>query len=238
MRRRKAGRTFWPLLIAAAGMAGGILYLTVRLALGAAGAEREYQSIVSLGKYTYDAAFLEEAEKIQGLVSLSPVMEIPIRLRMESYTMETVLQAVDLDEFQMEGCVSGEIAVGNTPVLLIGEQELSKMTDEYGHSISEKERAVFWESEELRMLEYCLIGGSAQETGGPEESDGAAMESGEIWMDCVAAGYLTSPEDGVYISYAQGQKLLEGEAFAPEKALLTVRGKENYEKAAELWSAV
>ena len=42
---------------------------------------------------------------------------------------------------------------------------------------------------------------------------------------------LTSPSDGIYMDYEQGRRMLEGRPVSCNKALLTVQGKENFEKA-------
>ena len=51
------------------------------------------------------------------------------------------------------------------------------------------------------------------------------------WRDCCAAARLTSPSDGIYMDYEQGRRILEGRPVSCNKALLTVQGKENFEKA-------
>ena len=51
------------------------------------------------------------------------------------------------------------------------------------------------------------------------------------WRDCCATARLTSPSDGIYMDYEQGRRILEGRSVSCNKALLTVQGKENFEKA-------
>ena len=75
---------------------------------------------------------LKEVQKIDGLVSFTPVQEIPVELRLGEYTMNTVFQAADLAELHMKGNGPDKIQVGNTPVLLIGKNALSSMTDGNG----------------------------------------------------------------------------------------------------------
>ena len=57
----------------------------------------------------------------------------------------------------------------------------------------------------------------------------AQKETG--WRECYAAARLTSPSDGIYMDYEQGRRILEGRPVSCNKALLTVQGKENFEKA-------
>ena len=94
-------------------MAAGVLYLAVYLAAGIPEEQREYQEIVSFGKTVYDQKLLKEVQKIDGLVSFTPVQEIPVELRLGEYTMNTVFQAADLEELHMKGNGPDKIQVGN-----------------------------------------------------------------------------------------------------------------------------
>ncbi len=73
---------FWPLTVTGIAMAAGVLYLAVYLAAGIPEEQREYQEIVSFGKTVYDQKLLKEVQKIDGLVSFTPVQEIPVELRL------------------------------------------------------------------------------------------------------------------------------------------------------------
>ncbi|MDQ9827115.1 hypothetical protein RFZ44_28035, partial [Acinetobacter sp. 163] len=79
----------------------------------------------------YDEAFLEEISKAEGFLSVSPVYEIPVKLRWEDYTMDATFTAVDMKEFQMTGNAPEEISLGNTPALFIGKDALNGLTDSY-----------------------------------------------------------------------------------------------------------
>lgn len=131
------------------------MYLAVYLAAGIPEEQREYQEIVSFGKTVYDQKLLKEVQKIDGLVSFTPVQEIPVELRLGEYTMNTVFQAADLAELHMKGNGPDKIQVGNTPVLLIGKNALSSMTDGNGRRISKKELQKFWEGSE-KHLQYRM----------------------------------------------------------------------------------
>ena len=146
---------FRPLTVTGIAMAAGVLYLAVYLAAGIPEEQREYQEIVSFGKTVYDQKLLKEVQKIEGLVSFTPVQEIPVELRLGEYTMNTVFQAADLEELHMKGNGPDKIQVGNTPVLLIGKNALSSMTDGNGRRISKKELQKFWEGSE-KHLQYRM----------------------------------------------------------------------------------
>ena len=92
---------FRPLTVTGIAMAAGVLYLAVYLAAGIPEEQREYQEIVSFGKTVYDQKLLKEVQKIDGLVSFTPVQEIRVELRLGEYTMNTVFQAADLAELHM-----------------------------------------------------------------------------------------------------------------------------------------
>lgn len=241
---------FWPLTVTGAAMAAGILYLMVRLIAGIPAEHREYQEIVSLGKAAYDQELLKEVRKIEGLVSFTPVQEIPVELKLGEYTMNTVFQAADLAEIHMKGKGPDKIQVGNTPVLLIGKNVLSSMTDGNGRRISKKELQKFWEGNE-KYLQYRMAdeGGPSvirnisqgedaekAEKGTDPAADTISGQDGSEqketkWRDCYVAARLMSPSDGIYMDYGQGRRMLENRFFSCSKALLTVQGKENFEKA-------
>lgn len=243
-------RHFWPLAVTGTVMVAGILYLTVRLAAGIPAERRVYQEIVSFGKAVYNQELLKEVQKTEGLVSFTPVQEIPVELKLGEYTMNTVFQAADLTELQMQGKGPDKIQVGNTPVLLIGKNVLSSMTDGNGRRISKKELQKFWEGKE-KHLQYRRTdqsgtsitrsvsrgeAGEAAENSTATEKEAVSGQdstgqSETEWRDCYAAAKLTSPSDGIYMDYEQGRRMLEGGSFSCGKALLTVQGKENFEKA-------
>lgn len=233
MRKHKESRHFLPMTVLGVCLAAGILYLLVRLAAGAFTEERQYQEIVSLGKLPYDAELLKKVEKLEGLVSFTPVLELPVELKLGDYTMNAVLQAVDLSELHMKGKAPKEIALGNTPVLLVGKNVLSGMTDANGRAISRAKLKKFWETSDGRLL-YHLT--EEEETQEPAASDTGDTEI--HWMDCYAKARLTFPADGIYIAYDQGRRLVEGSSLNCTKGLLTVQGKENFEKASAAFAAL
>lgn len=225
-------RHFYPMFILGAVFITGILYLLIRLAVSfLTGMTGEYQAVVSLGNMTYDQRLLKQVEKIQGLVSFSPVLEISVELKLDDYTMSTVLLAVDLKEFKMEGKTYRDMETGNIPMLLAGKNTLKHLKDPYGHTISKRRLAAFWEKSN-KGLQYHIAEDGLENT--ESSSHENTEKSGSIetdWAECQAAACLSNPSEGIYISLEQGRDLLEGTGLDCRKALLTVRGKEAFEKA-------
>lgn len=225
-------RHFYPMFILGAVFITGILYLLIRLAVSfLTGMTGEYQAVVSLGNMTYDQRLLKQVEKIQGLVSFSPVLEIPVELKLDDYTMSTVLLAVDLKELKMEGKTYRDMETGNIPMLLAGKNTLKHLKDPYGRTISKRRLAAFWEKSN-KGLQYHIAEDGLENT--ESSSHENTKKSGSIetdWAECQAAACLSNPSEGIYISLEQGRDLLEGTGLDCRKALLTVRGKEAFEKA-------
>lgn len=225
-------RHFYPMFILGAVFITGILYLLIRIAVSfPTGMTGEYQAVVSLGNMTYDQRLLKQVEKIQGLVSFSPVLEISVELKLDDYTMSTVLLAVDLKEFKMEGKTYRDMEIENIPMLLAGKNTLKHLKDPYGHTISKRRLAAFWEKSN-KGLQYHIAEDGLENT--ESSSHENTEKSGSIetdWAECQAAACLSNPSEGIYISLEQGRDLLEGTGLDCKKALLTVRGKEAFEKA-------
>lgn len=241
-RKRRWNRTDFLLLVCIALLLAAVIWFAVLLRQRAQAAAVLCQSVVPLGEYTYDEAFLEEARKIRGIRSITPVLEIPVRLRAEDYVMDTVWYGVDLEDFRMKLRQAEDTAAGSAPVLWIGEKSLAGMTDANGHALSEQKQREF-------LSRYSEITWSYQQTeGGAKEHEAAGQtDSGmeaQGWLPCTVAGILSEPADMMYLSFTQAAALAgllpagtEGEigsgsaAGAVTKILLTVQGKENYEKA-------
>lgn len=225
-------RHFYPMFILGAVFITGILYLLIRLAVSfLTGMTGEYQAVVSLGNMAYNQRLLKQVEKIQGLVSFSPVLEIPVELKLDDYTMSTVLLAVDLKELKMEGKTYRDMETGNIPMLLAGKNTLKHLKDPYGHTISKRRLVAFWEKSN-KGLQYHITEDGLENT--ESSSHENTEKSGSIetdWAECQAAACLSNPSEGIYISLEQGRDLLEGTGLDCRKALLTVRGKEAFEKA-------
>ena len=180
--------------------------------------KKPYQSVVSLDGPEWGEDLTEELKRIPGLSSLTPAVEIPVRLRVETYTMDAAFIGVELEELEKRVSRSREVPLGNTPVLLFGEGSLAAMTDQNGHAASEEKQKELLERYGERNWEYCLAG------------DG---EEAESWKPCLVAAVLSSPADGIYMAYSQAE-LLAGKKET-DRFLLTVLGKGNYERALGLF---
>lgn len=226
MKKRKTFTVFVILLTAA------MLLLTGSILAGVYEEKREYQFVVSLGGLEYDESFLDKASRIEGIQQVSGVLEIPVSLRIGDYTMDTVLQAVDIDALDKKVQTAREVPLGDTPVLLLGRDSLGEMRDLNGHAISQEQQKRFLAKPEALEAELCLEAGDAP----GNASENAPGEGG--WKTCIVAGVLDTPAAGIYLPFEQGQGLLGGAGRAEiEKVLLTVKGKRNYEKALELFTS-
>lgn len=217
---KKPKRHFFPLWLLFFGMAVCVLYLGGRLIYGEIQSRKVHQEIVELGELSYDEAFLEEISKAEGFLSVSPVYEIPVKLRWEDYTMETSFTVLDFDEFHMTGTAPEMIEIGNTPILLIGEKALSGFTDFFGNPISEKTIKKFWASADVPTLEYTLSGDGQSVSSGAETT---SLTDTVLWRPCLAAGCLTAPSEGIYVPLAQLDSLTPTIPEV-EKVLLKTQG--------------
>ena len=166
--------------------------------------------------------FLEEAGQIPGIRSVTPVIEIPAKIRAEGYTMEISLQGVDLTELIMTVKESNEVQVGNTPVLSLGENSIAMMEDVNGHKISEKKQKGLLDRYQEIDWQYCLV-------------DIDKIESNdklEDWESCLIAGILSSPADGIYLPYEQAENYAEKLSGQTPitRILVTVQGEKIIKK--------
>lgn len=203
----------------------GVLWFAVRLMQDHFSGKKIYQSEMTLGDMVYNEEFLKEAKKIPGLRSVTPIIEIPVKLRAEGYTMETSLKGVDLAELIMTVKEASEVPIGNMAVLLLGENSIAMMEDANGHRISEKKQKELLSRYKEIDWQYCLAG--IDEMG---NSDGV-----EDWKPCLIAGILSSPADEIYLSYEQAENYVK--IFSVQtpitKILVTVQGEKNHKKTME-----
>lgn len=201
---------------------GMLLILVVGLIREEEKNEKILQEIVSLNQLSYEEDFLREAKKLPGLLAISPVLEVPVCLKAGEYTMDTVFLGMDLEEYPLHPVQYREAAVGNTPVLLIGEKALSGLADWNGHPISQGEQEVLLTSLEQLELRYQLRFGD-----GTEQED---------FLPLKTAAVLKEPEDLLILPYEQAERLLgeNGQERMIKKVLLTVRGEKNFLKAKEI----
>lgn len=79
---------------------------------------------------------VKEFEKIKGLIRFEPYAEVPVTIRIGSYTLETNLMVADIEDYPLEWKTADEeIILGNTSVLFFGEDSFSGFTDWYGNTV-------------------------------------------------------------------------------------------------------
>lgn len=223
MKKRRAS---W-FLVSASLLAVVVMFLTASLLAGLSGANQEYQFTASLGGLEYNESFLDTAAKIPGIRQISPVLELQARLKIGDYTMDTTLQAVDIEVLDKKVLAARETPLGDTPVLLLGRDSLSEMRDFNDHGISREQQEKFLKDYENLEAELCVI---SQNSSGENDMP-------QRWQECIVAGILDTPAAGIYIPFEQGEMLSGNKGMAKiEKVLLTVTGKENYEKAQKIFT--
>lgn len=196
---------------------GGLLFTRMK------SARKLCQEVVPLGRLVYDEAFLEEAKKLPGIRSVTPVYEVTVRIAAGDYTMEATLLGVDLQSFSMTVSASEAAAVGSAPVLLFGENSLAGMTDHNGHPVSEKKQRELLENFAETDWSYQIA------ASGKEGSAGS-----DAWLPCTVAAVLKEPSDAICISYEQAVELsgrTPGTGEPITSVLLTVQGEENFQNA-------
>ncbi len=194
-----------------------LLWFGIQLILGLRAEKKVCQSLVALNNIEYNEDFLEEAQKICGIRSITPVIEIPVILRAKNYTMDAVWLGVDLSDLNMKITQSNEMSIGSTPILLLGEGSLAAMIDNNGHTISENKQKEFLEQFKEIEWQYCM---------------GAGEDVLEEWKPCLVAGILSDPSEDIYLSYEQASicsKKIGSQSIT--KVLLTVQGEKNYKQA-------
>ena len=208
-----------------AGLAALLLWLLVSMVQEHASEQKLCQSVVPLGKLTYDEAFLDEASKMRGVRAVLPVQELSLQLKAEGYTAELTCSGVDLDGLQKSVRAAQDVSLGSVPALLLGEEALAGMTDKSGRAVSEKkQKELLRRFAEIKWL-YRLAG--------EVEEENSAVQPG--WKPCVVAGVLSEPKDQVFLDYEQA-RALAGYGAEIKKILLTVKGEQNYEQALAAFS--
>lgn len=211
-------------------LAAAIIALAGSLLWKQADERRNYQFTADLAGMEYNGEFLEKMGKMQGIRQVYPVLEIPVRLKMDDYTVDTVIQAVDVEILDKKVEKGREVPVGSTPVLLLGKDSLAGMRDSNDHMISEAQQKKFLEDYDEQKVTYSVY--SAASSG---ESGGTGQ-----WKECIVAGILSYPAEGIYLPYDQGRALCEntGDSELIKKALITVQGRENYERVQSYFTAL
>ena len=108
---------------------------------------------------------------------------------MEEYSMDTELFGVELTDFQYQAEQASDTALGRTPVLLIGKEALSALSDSNGHRISEKRLNQLLEGYQDLVLTVSF------------------QERPEQIFSCRVAAILKEPADRICFSIDQAKTL-------------------------------
>ena len=216
-----------------------VLFLFLRLTYEMQKEKQQYTALISLGNLSYDQDFLKKASKIKGLQELWPVVEVPVTIKIDDYTKTTVFCGIDLNAFTE---ISRQDNLGNTPVLLLGNNSLENMKDSNGHTISKKQQNKYLKMEEELAITYTLdsisSSRSSTENSSPISSSSSIATdnpgdniSSMSWLPCKAAAILPGENDQIYIPLSQARALCS-ETDTPltvTKVLLKIKGKDNLE---------
>lgn len=194
-----------------------IIFFFLRLTYGMQEEKQQYTALVSLQGLSYDQDFLKNASKIKGMQQIWPVVEIPVTIRIDDYTKNTVFNGIDLDAFTQIS--DDQTSFGSTPLLLLGNNALENMKDSNGHIISKKQQQKYLQMGENLEITYTLT----------DASD-------PVFLPCRVAAILPGDDAQIYIPFSQASNLNfeTGSGLNVTRVFLKVKGKSNFEKAKHL----
>ena len=194
-----------------------IIFFFLRLTYGMQEEKQQYTALVSLQGLSYDQNFLKNASKIKGIQEICPVVEIPVTIRIDDYTKNTVFNGIDLDAFTQIS--DDQTSFGSTPLLLLGNNALENMKDSNGHIISKKQQQKYLQMGENLEITYTLT----------DASD-------PVFLPCRVAAILPGDDAQIYIPFSQASNLNfeTGSGLNVTRVFLKVKGKSNFEKAKHL----
>ena len=194
-----------------------IIFFFLRLTYGMQEEKQQYTALVSLQGLSYDQNFLKNASKIKGMQQIWPVVEIPVTIRIDDYTKNTVFNGIDLNAFTHIS--DNQTSFGCTPHLLLGNNALENMKDSNDHIISKKQQQKYLQMGENLEITYTLT----------DASD-------SVFLPCKVAAILPGDDAQIYIPFSQASNLNfeTGSGLNVTKVFLKVKGKSNLEKAKHL----
>lgn len=166
----------------------GAFLLILWLAVCTARAQYRTQALCTLKAELPGAEITEELlrqmEKLPGFESRSICYGADAGIRVGMYTAQARILGVDLNAGLLTPVLSaGKKAAGSRPLLIVGEDFLSGLTDEHGYAITERQRDIL--KEQLGELEARLTLDGAPEGKTAEDTAqflGIVKESG-VYMD-------------------------------------------------------
>lgn len=157
---------------------------------------------------------VRELEKLPGLYGFMPTVSCKVTLKLEEYTMETVVTGIDLKSYPLEWkTAQREIRKGSAPNLFLGKESFQAFTDKNGNGPG-KSQISEWISH-YQELDIKLIQDSGQEAGGK------------------ISGILEEPSAGIYMDGKQQQEIC-GESARIMGGVLKIQGKRNMEEAKKI----
>lgn len=205
------------------------LFFLIQLLYGIKEEQKQYTTLISLGNIQYNSDFLKRAAKINGIQELWPVVEVPVTIKIDDYTKTCVFSGIDFGAFTTD---SPQNTYGNTPVLILGGKALENMKDSNGHTISQKQQEKYLKTGADLPITYSI--GTANDPEAFTETPTTSQKT--TFLPCKVAAILPE-EDRIYLSLSQAQALCSktGTQVNVPKILLKIKGKENMEKARELF---
>ena len=206
------------------------VFFMIQLLHGIKEEQKQYTTLISLGDFQYDSDFLDKISKITGIQEIWPVVEIPVTIKIDDYTKSCTFSGIDFDAFTTD---SRQDVYGNTPILIFGRRVLENMKDSNGHTISKKQQEKYLEEGTELEIAYSIK--NAENTLSVDEASYVSPQN--IFLPCTVAAILTEEEEQIYLPLFQAQMLCtkNGIPMKVSKVLLKIKGKENLEKARELF---
>ena len=130
-----------------------VLFFFLRLTYEMQKEKQQYTALFSLGNLSYDQDFLKNASKIKGIQEIWPVVEIPVTIKTDDYTKNTVFNGINLNAFTEN---LSQDNLENAPLLLLGSNSLENMKDSNGHAISKKQQNTYLKMGKELAITYTL----------------------------------------------------------------------------------
>lgn len=169
-----------------------------------------------------DEEFLQQIAERKGVRIVSAAWEIPVRLSIASYEMETAVLAVDMNVVPaaFKKCAE-QLEIGSKIPMYLGSDSLGGLLDENRHPITEKQKKLLFD--QGIGTEIVL-----QEISGMEETKKSLKTKGQIG---VWAAELKEVGNQIWIGLEDGQKLVDSLKVTKKtcKIYIEVKGKINYQ---------
>lgn len=222
MKAKKSYLTmFFPLLGAAALL---LLWLFSQLILEQKKEEEPVFLTASLPEGQITEELYSSMQDFPGLLSIWPVLSVQVQLGIGDYQTSASLLGVDLSSYPLELLSStGEKAFGTEPLLVVGEDLLSGLTDQSGAPITDRQKRILTEQLSDLTAGISLLSGDE-----PSESPSALPVSQGEFLG-ISSG------TSLYMDQDQMRNWLQNmQSTAPCTGVcIKIRGRSNAESALE-----